>query len=138
MTAREVLDDIKGRLAAATPGPWEWDEEGFMGCGQVYTMHPDVLGGNIAAPSGDLYPRSGYSPKDDMQFIAAAPVDVARLTRAVEEALSWAEKFENNQSSDIAKRQGAQFDLGYSAGRRAAGNILRVAIENALTPKDGQ
>ena len=44
-----------------------------MGCGQVYTMGEGVEMGNIAAPSGDLYPRSGYSAKDDMILIANAP-----------------------------------------------------------------
>ena len=112
MTAREVLDGIRDRLTKATPGPWAWDEEGFMGCGQVYTMHPDVLGGNIAAPSGDLYPRSGYSPKDDMQFIAAAPVDVARLTRAVEQVLGVVDTYP------------------YSVMARD----VRAAIEDALNP----
>lgn len=55
---------------AATPGPWEWEDEGFMGCGQVWTQGEGVEGGSIAGPTGDCYPRSGYSPKEDMQFIA--------------------------------------------------------------------
>jgi hypothetical protein len=62
----------------ATPGPWEHvDYQGsenpdvtFMGCGSVITMGEDVEGGNIAAPNGDLYPRSGYSPFGDMAYIA--------------------------------------------------------------------
>jgi hypothetical protein len=33
-------------------------------------MGEHVMGGSIAAPSGDLYPRSGYSPLDDMLLIA--------------------------------------------------------------------
>lgn len=82
-----AMDAIKARIAAATPGPWEHDEEGFMGCGQVYTANGDLYGGNIAAPSGDLYPRSGYSPKDDMILIAHAPTDMARLIKAVEAVL---------------------------------------------------
>jgi hypothetical protein len=58
---------------AATPGPWEHeveDNDQFRGCGQVYTMGDGVLGGAICAPSGDLYPRGGYSPFEDMCFIA--------------------------------------------------------------------
>jgi hypothetical protein len=62
----------------------------------------------------------------------AAPRDRIGLLAAVEAALALAEKFEASQSSDIAKRQDMQFDLGYSAGSRAAGSILRAAIENAL------
>ena len=52
-----------------------------MGCGQVFTLGEDVYGGNIAAPSGDLYPRSGYSPQDDMAHIARH--DPARVLRDV-------------------------------------------------------
>ena len=41
-----------------------------MGCGEVYTLGDGVEGGAIAAPAGDCYPRSGYSPADDMAWIA--------------------------------------------------------------------
>lgn len=72
-------------VADATPGPWVWDcQDGeFMGCGQVFTMGEDVMGGSIAAPSGDCYPRSGYNPKADMQFIAAARALVPELVAAL-------------------------------------------------------
>lgn len=71
---------------AATPRPWEhvdhaspygqpMTREGlpstFMGCGSVITMADAVLGGDICAPNGDLYPRGGYSPSEDMDHIAA-------------------------------------------------------------------
>jgi hypothetical protein len=77
---------IRARLEAATPGPWVHDEEGYMGCGEVYTMGEGVEGGNIAAPSGDCYPRSGYSPKEDMEFIAHAPDDIAYLLGELDKA----------------------------------------------------
>lgn len=94
MTVEPLLAPIRTRLEAATPGPWEHDEEGFMGCGQVYTSNPDLYGANIAAPSGDLYPRSGYSPKDDMVFIAAAPEDIGKLLAAVNAVLALADKWQ--------------------------------------------
>ena len=71
---------------AATPGPWMHvdfadpsgqpmtnygGESTYMGCGSVITMGTGVAGGDIAAPNGDLYPRSGYSPAEDMAHIAA-------------------------------------------------------------------
>jgi hypothetical protein len=58
-----------------------------MGCGQVYTANEDIWGCSIAEPSGDLYPRSGYSPKDDMILIANAPTDMAALLGAVRAVL---------------------------------------------------
>ena len=80
-TLQQVVLERRARAEAATPGPWQHvDFHGstgggevatFMGCGSVITMADAVLGGDIAAPSGDLYPRSGYSPKEDMAFIAA-------------------------------------------------------------------
>lgn len=41
-----------------------------MGCGQVITWGEGVEGGDIAAPSGDLYSRGGYSPRADMSHVA--------------------------------------------------------------------
>jgi hypothetical protein len=91
MTLHErVTAAVEKRLAvaqAATPGPWEhvdyhggpYPDWTFKGCGSVVTMAPDLAGGDIAAPNGDLYPRSGYSPRDDMAFIAAN--DPARIIR---------------------------------------------------------
>jgi len=58
----------------ATPGPWVHHVDGdddYRGCGMVFTLGEDVVGGEIAAPAGDLYPRGGYDPYGDMAFIAA-------------------------------------------------------------------
>jgi hypothetical protein len=84
------LEAIRRRVDAATPGPWEHVDHGdgpdstFMGCGQVITLGERVMGGDICAPSGDCYPRSGYRPLDDMAFIAAARSDVPDLLAEVE------------------------------------------------------
>ena len=80
------LDELEKLAKDATPGPWrhvdfadppyqpmtsEGLESTYMGCGSVITMGDGVAGGDIAAPNGDLYPRGGYSPGDDMALIAA-------------------------------------------------------------------
>ncbi len=76
-----ALDDLRSaakvlreRAEAATPGPWEHTEHGpggsFAGCGQVITWGEGVEAGDIAGPSGDLFPRGGYSPREDMAYIA--------------------------------------------------------------------
>lgn len=78
----EILDQLsKLQYAAerATPGPWvhvdhienSGTESTYMGCGSVITMAPHLIGGDVAAPNGDLYPRNGYSPHEDMAHIAA-------------------------------------------------------------------
>jgi len=72
---REVLDGIKDRLTKATPGPWFLDAGGDSG---VYTE---------ARPSNTSSDVASAFRREDEAFIAAAPVDVARLTRAVEAVL---------------------------------------------------
>lgn len=103
-------EEIRARLAAATPGPWEVEGQGpgpnsrHMGCGEVWTSNPDLFGGSIAMPAGDCYPRSGYSPGDDMTLIAHAPDDLAYLlgriadqdctiARQVSTIASWEETY---------------------------------------------
>lgn len=98
MSLREqILAEIGRReqiARDATPGPWEHvdfaDPPGqpmtdyggqstFMGCGSVITLGEGVEGCPIAAPNGDLYPRGGYSPFEDMAHIALHdPVDALR------------------------------------------------------------
>jgi hypothetical protein len=87
---REAARLLRDRAQAATPGPWEHTEHGqggsFMGCGQVITWGDGVEGGNIAAPSGDLYPRGGYSPSEDMAYIATVHPGVGlALARLLDE-----------------------------------------------------
>lgn len=79
-------DRIRERVNAATPGPWAWDEEGFMGAGSVWcaSEQDSLFGGPIAEPSGDCYPRGGYAPKEDMTFIAHAREDVPTLLDALD------------------------------------------------------
>lgn len=145
-----ALDEIRARLDAATPGPWAHDDEGFMGCGQVYTANEDLYGGNIAAPSGDLYPRAGYSPKDDMLFIAHAPADVARLLQALEategtlaqraEALrATADRMLDEVMSDRTKtrqdHEDARRYVAYAAEAEAGLWAFRAALAAALEVK---
>lgn len=82
---RRAAKVLREAAEGATPGPWEHvDYQGgphlevtYMGCGSIITMGEGVVGGNIAAPDGDLYPRSGYSPFEDMRYIALMHPPVA-------------------------------------------------------------
>lgn len=82
----DIIQQAESALENATPGPWTWIDEDFMGCGQVCTVNDDLFGGDIAAPSGDCYPRSGYNPKGDMQFIAWARAGVPELVAELKAA----------------------------------------------------
>lgn len=93
VTLEEMIQARLAAAQAATPGPWQHvDFHGgadpgdvtYMGCGSVVTMAHAVLGGDICAPSGDLYPRSGYSPFGDMAFISANGPDVV-ITNCIED-----------------------------------------------------
>lgn len=91
MTAREVLDGIRGRLTAATPGPWavDEDEDGFDGH-SVYQN--DGITWGRAYICQDMH-QGEDEGKADATFIAAAPMDVARLVAAVEGVLGLADKW---------------------------------------------
>jgi len=114
--AREVLDGIKGRLAAATPGPW----------GEFWQGHIHAETGN-----GTVGICQTFGPEDrkhpNAVFIAAAPADVARLTGALEAVLA---------ECDEMDRRAAQGSNPHAVDRDAG--FIRAAIENALNPKEGQ
>jgi len=106
MSENPRLNEIQARLDAATPGPWAVDELGDVETVPEFDLHRfDIMPDTIARTE---------LRKEDGAFIAAAPVDVARLTRAVEAVLELADTW--------------QQDFPYKADQ------LRSAIENALNP----
>jgi hypothetical protein len=118
---REVLDGIKSQLAAGVHPGEQW------------TSWPELTADNIIMHRVYDEQRrcvAECSSPDIAEVIAAAPTDVARLTRAVEAALELAEGLLENQAGD----PDSSFDRGYAAGRRASGGMVRTAIENALNP----
>ena len=110
MTAREVLDGIKGRLAAATPGPWT--------TGSAVAGTNGVYFGTVHDPEDPTEPGIllGEAHAQDAYFIAAAPVDVARLTRAIEDVLERADRLSKSKQCED----------------REIAEDLHAAIENAL------
>lgn len=93
---------LRERAEAATPGRWlhvdfaepygqpltaDGEQSTFMGCGSVITVNERAMGGDIAAPNGDLYPRGPYSPSDDMAWIATVdPVVGLAMADALDSA----------------------------------------------------
>lgn len=81
------LEQIKKQLAAASPGPWEWQEFNIEddGAYECYLMAPDTDGvmssiyeGGAPVCAGPLRNRS------NLQLIAAAPTVIAQLVAEVE------------------------------------------------------
>lgn len=70
------IDNIKTRIAKASPGPWDWHQN----------RHPNCNGtpwGWIEGPAGNMC-WSGTQSKIDADFIAHARQDVPNLTAEVE------------------------------------------------------
>jgi hypothetical protein len=90
------LDEIRGRLNAATPEPWMARSDGAVA--------------QVAHSTGEQKMVVTYGPTytSDAEFIANAPTDVARLlnaVQAVEERLSqWEGRFTGRTAEDTAMR----------------------------------
>jgi len=146
VTAREVLDGINTRLAAATPGPWavEYDNNDDYEAGISYGDFPYCIRGprNVSLTASELEKPFWQDHKnrvsevsemseDDAQLIANAPTDVARLTRAVEAVL---ELHTPRESPPLSFREIIQ-------GKQLCDSCLQpypcptvAAIEKALNP----
>jgi hypothetical protein len=119
VTARDALDGMKQRLEAATPGPWAVDE--CTPCTERGRLEV-----NIYDEPGNLM-VTGWCDDDefhrpDAAFIAAAPMDVARLIGAVEAVLERADRLSKSKQCED----------------REIAEDLRAAVENALNPKEAQ
>lgn len=117
-----ALDEIRGRVEAATPGPWG----AFPGYGAESKPIMAILQSPFS-PNSDYVAdtettRQGIA---DAEFIANAPTDVARLlnaVQAVEGRLSqWEERFTAHSAEDTAMR--------------AAIYLIRKDITSALEAK---
>lgn len=126
MTAREVLDGIKGRLGAATPGPWKAEpvEQGRFAHieSRVYSLR----GSHILLSPADG--EAGQAKTNDANFIASAPSTVSRLTAAVESVLSRLDEWDSYKAFPDAD----ETQVWYSAGKRHASEAIRALITEAL------
>ena len=131
---RRAAAKLREHAEAATPGPWEHVEEGaggsFNGCGQVVTWGDGVEGGDIAGPTGDLYPRGGYSPRDDMALVALMhpPVALALADLLDLEVKHW----DACRLGEMTA--GAEPGILTGAREEAAQELARVILRE---PKDG-
>lgn len=118
MTACEVLDGIRGRLGKANPLGAEWaalTDPGDRNRAPAWIVDADDLEVRLDAT---------YAAGKVATFIAAAPVDVARLVAAVEAVLRLADR-----ARFVARAVGKN-DGCVSVGQ------LHAAIEAAL--KEGE
>lgn len=142
MTAREVLDGIKGQLAAITPGPWERplntryraSVTAQMPKGDPTSRWADNVDHEgkperVAIVSCPIWSTGKFFRKQsgkDLDFIASAPSTVARLTVALESALDACDRIIDN--TDGHKPPGPP----HPTREQATACRIRAAIENAL------
>jgi len=155
MTAATELAQIKERLNAATPGPWA----AYAGCIRQDRSWRDA--------SHVVVDYDGERPSiPNAVFIAAAPVDVARLTRAVEGVLGLHQpitvyEYDDTNGTFTQDGEGEQIEMKTLCAACTGDSVLELigdceyddtdyhdetawpcptvaAIENALNPKEGQ
>jgi hypothetical protein len=98
----KILDEIRGRLAAASPGPWRWDEE-FGAAGDQDLALTNEAGTEIVGAYNDHCCSFRIPPSvqdNDAEFIAHAPADVARLLAAVDAVESLAKYLDGLAEGD--------------------------------------
>lgn len=87
------LDEIRGRLEEATPGPWEKDAHGTAKLDSiVFKAYSDKPGGWIEV---------ARSYGADTEFIANAPTDVTRLLNAVQAMLDLADQLDAEATASV-------------------------------------
>ena len=130
------LDEIRGRLEAATPGPW--------------MVRSDHAVAQVAHSTGEQKTTVTYGPtyRSDAEFIAHTPVDIARLLAAVEAGMDTLDE-RARQLRETANRLDQQVMDGdkdrhpsdadrynqYAAAAEAAAWHLRMTITTALEAK---
>ena len=134
---REVLDGINTRLAAATPGPWAvmdvWDPGEGVDFIDVYA-ETDGLEMVCRLPNPEEFEHR-EPLQADAAFIAAAPADLARLTRAVEAVL---ELHTSDGHKNLIGPYCEHCISPIDGGPELWPCATVKAIENALNPKEGQ
>ncbi len=82
-------DSIRARIAAATEGPWSWDDD------------PDLTQDSVWANDGDIVASTygstakGSTDADDARFIANARQDIPALLRLADAAELFLDAFED-------------------------------------------
>lgn len=118
------LDAIKARCAAATPGPWEWDEYSESDNETVVASGlktPDVIpdgdwdAGAVLRPTAPHVPSEVVMKRRDAEFIAHARTDVPALVAEVER---WKER------AEVAK-------AAFQVQTREVERLLRVKLKEA-------
>jgi hypothetical protein len=83
----KALDEIRARLAAATPGPWKANDDGTIDGSEYAEV---ICRGQVdcmAYCAGGTSVIEGDNLKADADLIANAPTDIARLLAALDDLL---------------------------------------------------
>lgn len=118
-----ALEDIKARLATATPGPWFRDSttDGGETTENVVARLWDVA----RCSGGDTHPDAGRAEqaKADADYIAHSPADMAKLIAALEAVEEVMRKLDDIQEHD---------NVSVNASAHGVACVVRAAIEEEL------
>ena len=89
------IAEIKGRWAKATKGPWLRDQQQY--CTDDVRTGP----GTVALASVGMYNRNA---ENDLEAIANAPTDIARLVTELEEAVELIDALTDAEPCDYDSR----------------------------------
>lgn len=106
-----ALDEIRGRLDAATPGPWEWD-------GTPRRRYLEGRGEGILSCAALLYPS-----ERNAEFIAHAPADVAFLLDLVSKQQAALDAV-RELADDASSQPNSEI-----VPVKAMGGLIRAALE---------
>jgi len=138
-TIPSLLQPLKDRLAAATPGPWEARVDDLTD--DVDVVHDQEQVSFVATCGEKRFPRA----LDDAEFIAHAPTDQAKLIAAIESAeqsfIGRAESY--RETADRLNQQVIDRDPDrdpeaaaryshYASAAESALQVFRIAITQAL------
>lgn len=105
------LGQIRGRLAAATPGPWRWDEkfdpdkDGDTGLALTNESGVEIIGAyNYHCCA---YRDDPNVDESSAEFIAHAPTDVRKLLAALDAVEALADKWESDFPSKASELRAA-------------------------------
>lgn len=98
------IAEIKARLAAATPGPWNVAiRKDAHPVARVWWIVPSKIEVDYETYEGNLIAECGYMTDATALFIANAPTDIARLIRALELAIEQRDGWINNLPDNFHK-----------------------------------
>lgn len=111
-------EEIRARLAVATPGPWRLAEDSkHLAPRVIFGHHPCAFRGNLTQVATV---ETGWNPDGDGEFIANAPTDIAYLLAKLDEAERQRYLWQGTNAETLAVNSGLRVKLEAAEERERA------------------